>query len=160
MPGVTLPQSFILLSGETINQLNQLYCPDNALQPSENQFFKLAEFAKHEDLMVMLREDLWQALLQAVRTLQLGALAGAGQVALSLWLHLGSQLLLQLEALLQIILQRLAQGSRLSASQHQEAALEVRSPRHTHSSTSTQDLLELAAGPLMLRLSSCGPHEE
>ena len=81
----------------------------------------------------MLREDLWQALLQAVRTSQLGALAGAGQVALSLWLHLGSQLLLQLEAFLQIILQRLAQGSRLSASQHQEAALEVRAPpQHTH----------------------------
>lgn len=75
--------------------------------------------------MVLLREDLWQALFQAVRTLQLGALSGAGQVALSLWLHLGGQLLLQLEAFLQVILLRLAQGSRNAPSHHQEAALEV-----------------------------------
>ena len=46
-------------------------------------------------------------------------------MALSLWLHLGSHLLLQLEAFLQAILLRLAQGTRTSASQHQEAALEV-----------------------------------
>ena len=75
--------------------------------------------------MVLLREDLWQALFQAVGTLQLGALAGAGQVALSLWLHLGGQLMLQLEAFLQVILLRLAQGSRNAPSHHQEAALEV-----------------------------------
>lgn len=75
--------------------------------------------------MVLLREDLWQALFQAVKTMQLGALSGAGQIALSLWLHLGSHLLLQLEAFLQAILLRLAQGSRAAASQHQEAALEV-----------------------------------
>ena len=82
--------------------------------------------------MVLLREDLWQALFQAVRTLQLGALAGAGQVALSLWLHLGGQLMLQLEAFLQVILLRLAQGSRNAPSHHQEAALEVnRGPQST-----------------------------
>ena len=75
--------------------------------------------------MVLLREDLWQALFQAVKTLQLGALAGAGQVALSLWLHLGSQLMLQLEAFLQVILLRLAQGSRNAPTHHQEAAMEV-----------------------------------
>ena len=76
--------------------------------------------------MLLLREDLWGALFLAVRTGKLGTLAGAGQVALSLWSHLGPHLLLQLDAFLQSLLLRLAQGSRSAASQHQEAALEVR----------------------------------
>jgi len=51
--------------------------------------------------------------------------AGAGQVALSLWLHLGEHLMLQLESFLQVILLRLAAGTRNNGPNHQEAALEV-----------------------------------
>ena len=36
-----------------------------------------AEFAKHETLMMLLREDAWAGLTMAVRTMQLGTLAGA-----------------------------------------------------------------------------------
>ena len=35
-----------------------------------------AEFAKHETLMMLLREDAWAGLTMAVRTMQLGTLAG------------------------------------------------------------------------------------
>jgi len=35
-----------------------------------------AEFAKHEVLMMLLREDAWAGLTMAVRTMQLGTLAG------------------------------------------------------------------------------------
>lgn len=77
--------------------------------------------------MVLLREDLWQALFQAGAKPQLGTLAGGGQVALSLWANLGSHLLLQLDAFLQLILLYLGQSSRAPV-HHQEAALEVRMP--------------------------------
>ena len=47
------------------------------------------------------------------------------QVALSLYVHLGRHLLLQLEAFVSLLLARLADG-RGQASELQEAALEVR----------------------------------
>jgi hypothetical protein len=52
-----------------------------ARQPFENEgLFQgvrhVAEFAKHEVLMVLLREDLWAGLSLAVKTMQLATLAG------------------------------------------------------------------------------------
>lgn len=45
--------------------------------------------------MVILREDLFVALCSAARSPNLACLSGVCQVALSLYAHLGSQLLLQ-----------------------------------------------------------------
>ena len=83
-----------------------------------------ADLAKHEDLMELLRDDLWHALYQAVKTSQLSNFVAAGQVLLYLWIYLGDHLLLQLEAFLRIFLLWLSRGSKSLL--FQEAALEVK----------------------------------
>ena len=80
-------------------------------------------------MLSLIREDLFQALLQLGRTSNLACLSGVTQVALQLYVHLGKHLLLQLEAYLNLVLLRVAEGRGAGAggggSDHQEAALEV-----------------------------------
>lgn len=78
--------------------------------------------------MALLREEVWRALLAAGRSHNLAALSGASQVALSLYVHLGRALLLQLEAFLDLTLLQTAGGRSAPRVEHQEAALEVALP--------------------------------
>ncbi|KAK9828895.1 hypothetical protein WJX72_002652 [[Myrmecia] bisecta] len=80
-------------------------------------------FARHETLMTALREELCPALFRAART-GLAGLSGVAQVALSLYVHLGRHLLLQLEAIVDLLLLRLAEGKGTQHIEQQEAALE------------------------------------
>ena len=82
-------------------------------------------FAQHEMMMSLIREDLFQAVLHLAKTSNLACLSGVTQVALGLYVHLGPQLLLQLEAYLNLVLLRVAEGKGPGGSDHQEAALEV-----------------------------------
>ena len=82
-------------------------------------------FAQHEMMMSLIREDLFQAVLHLAKTSDLACLSGVTQVALGLYVHLGPQLLLQLEAYLNLVLMRVAEGKGPGGSDHQEAALEV-----------------------------------
>ena len=52
-------------------------------------------FERHEVLMAILREDLFVAFFTAARSSNLATLSNVCQVALSLYAHLGSHLLLQ-----------------------------------------------------------------
>ena len=54
-----------------------------------------AAFERHEVLMAILREDLFVAFFTAARSSNLATLSNVCQVALSLYAHLGSHLLLQ-----------------------------------------------------------------
>lgn len=54
-----------------------------------------AAFEKHEVLMAILREDLFVAFFSVARSPNLACLSGVCQVAFSLYVHLGSHLLLQ-----------------------------------------------------------------
>ncbi len=82
-------------------------------------------FAQHDMMMSLIREDLFQAILHLAKTSNLACLSGVCQVALQLYVHLGKQLLLQLEAYLNLVLLRVAEGKGPGGSDHQEAALEV-----------------------------------
>ncbi len=82
-------------------------------------------FAQHDMMMSLIREDLFQAVLHLAKTSNLACLSGVCQVALQLYVHLGKQLLLQLEAYLNLVLLRVAEGKGPGGSDHQEAALEV-----------------------------------
>ena len=82
-------------------------------------------FAQHEMMMSLIREDLFQAIFHLAKTSNLACLSGVTQVALGLYVHLGKQLLLQLEAYLNLVLMRVAEGKGPGGSDHQEAALEV-----------------------------------
>ena len=68
---------------------------------------------------------LLQAIFHLARTHNLACLSGVTQAALGLYVHLGKQLLLQLEAYLNLVLLRVAEGRGPGGSDHQEAALEV-----------------------------------
>lgn len=61
---------------------------------------------------------------RAARSGNLAALSGSCSVALSLYVHLGKRTLLQLEAYIEYVLLRIAEGKGCSYEQ-QEAALEV-----------------------------------
>ena len=82
-------------------------------------------FAQHDIMMSLIREDLFQAVFHLAKTSNLACLSGVTQVALGLYVHLGKQLLLQLEAYLNLVLMRVAEGKGSGGSDHQEAALEV-----------------------------------
>ena len=82
-------------------------------------------FAEHDMMMSLIREDLFQAIFHLAKTTNLACLSGVTQVALGLYVHLGKQLLLQLEAYLNLVLLRVAEGKGPGGSDHQEAALEV-----------------------------------
>ena len=82
-------------------------------------------FAEHDMMMTLIREDLFQAIFHLAKTTNLACLSGVTQVALGLYVHLGKQLLLQLEAYLNLVLLRVAEGKGPGGSDHQEAALEV-----------------------------------
>ena len=82
-------------------------------------------FAQHDMMMSLIREDLFQAILHLAKTSNLACLSGVCQVSLQLYVHLGKQLLLQLEAYLNLVLLRVAEGKGPGGSDHQEAALEV-----------------------------------
>ena len=82
-------------------------------------------FAEHDMMMLLIREDLFQAIFHLAKTTNLACLSGVTQVALGLYVHLGKQLLLQLEAYLNLVLLRVAEGKGPGGSDHQEAALEV-----------------------------------
>ncbi len=58
----------------------------------------VAAFERHEVLMAILREDLFVAFFTAARSSNLATLSNVCQVALSLYAHLGSHLLLQVRA--------------------------------------------------------------
>ena len=96
-------------------------------------YFRLlfAAFAQHDMMMTLIREDLFQAILQLGKTSNLACLSGVTQVVLGLYVHLGKHLLLQLEAYLNLVLLRVAEGKGAGlgggggGSDHQEAALEV-----------------------------------
>ncbi|DBA68573.1 TPA: hypothetical protein ACH3X2_013515 [Trebouxia sp. C0005] len=75
-------------------------------------------------MMSLIREDLFQAILHLAKTSNLACLSGVCQVTLQLYVHLGKQLLLQLEAYLNLVLLRVAEGKGPGGSDHQEAALE------------------------------------
>lgn len=81
--------------------------------------------------MTLIREDLFQAILQLGKTSNLACLSGVTQVVLGLYVHLGKHLLLQLESYLNLVLLRVAEGKGAGVggggggSDHQEAALEV-----------------------------------
>jgi hypothetical protein len=94
-----------------------------------------ASFIKHECLMEILQIDLFQAMHKAARSSNLAALAGSCSVSLSLYVHLGKRMLLQLEAFIETVLLRIAEG-KSSTYEQQEAALEVAplspSPQQTH----------------------------
>ncbi|KAL0041048.1 hypothetical protein WJX77_003321 [Trebouxia sp. C0004] len=81
-------------------------------------------FAQHDMMMALIREDLFQAVLHLAKTSNLACLSGVCQVALQLYVHLGKQLLLQLEAYLNLVLLRVAEGKGPGGSDLQEAALE------------------------------------
>lgn len=91
-------------------------------------------------MMTLIREDLFQAILQLGKTSNLACLSGVTQVALGLYVHLGKHLLLQLEAYLNLVLLRVAEGKGGGAGggvpDHQEAALEV--------------MLQVSSNPLVL----------
>lgn len=93
-------------------------------------------FAQHEMMMSLIREDLFQAVLHLAKTSNLACLSGVTQVALGLYVHLGPQLLLQLEAYLNLVLLRVAEGKGPGGSDHQEAALEVMLQVTPHASSS------------------------
>ena len=76
-------------------------------------------------MMSLIREDLFQAIFHLAKTSNLACLSGVTQVALGLYVHLGKQLLLQLEAYLNLVLIRVAEGKGPGGSDHEEAALEV-----------------------------------
>lgn len=82
-------------------------------------------FSQHDMMMSLIREDLFQAILHLAKTSNLACLSGVCQVALQLYVHLGKQLLLQLEAYLNLVLLRVAEGKGPGGSDLQEAALEV-----------------------------------
>lgn len=82
-----------------------------------------ASFIKHECLMEILQIDLFQAMHKAARSSNLAALAGSCSVSLSLYVHLGKRMLLQLEAFIETVLLRIAEG-KSSTYEQQEAALE------------------------------------
>ena len=65
---------------------------------------------QHESLMVLLQQDLVRAMFAAARQPSLACLAGVCQVALGLYVNLRSQMLLQVEALLSLLLLPLAEG--------------------------------------------------
>lgn len=81
-------------------------------------------FLQHESLMDILQTDLLQAMHRAARSSNLAALAGSCSVSLSLYVHLGKRMLLQLEAFIETVLLRIAEGKGCTYEQ-QEAALEV-----------------------------------
>jgi len=80
-------------------------------------------FLRHESLMEILQTDLLQAMHRAARSSNLAALAGSCSVSLSLYVHLGRRMLLQLEAFIETVLLRIAEGKGCTYEQ-QEAALE------------------------------------
>ena len=82
-------------------------------------------FSQHDMMMSLIREDLFQAILHLAKTSNLACLSGVCQVALQLYVHLGKQLLLQLEAYLNLVLLRVAEGKGSGGLDLQEAALEV-----------------------------------
>ena len=81
-------------------------------------------------LMVVLREDLLPALIQAARGPNLASLSRVCQVALLLYVYLGRHMLLQLEAFITLVLLRLAEGKGTAVVDQQEAALEVNCSIH------------------------------
>lgn len=95
-------------------------------------------FAQHEMMVSLIREDLFQAVLHLAKTSNLACLSGVTQVALGLYVHLGPQLLLQLEAYLNLVLMRVAEGKGPGGSDHQEAALEVMLQVTPHATSATR----------------------
>lgn len=94
-------------------------------------------FEHHEMMMSLIREDLFQAVFHLAKTSNLACLSGVTQVALVLYVHLGRHLLLQLEAYLNLVLMRVAEGKGgPGGSDHQEAALEVMLQVTPHASSS------------------------
>lgn len=94
-------------------------------------------FEHHEMMMSLIREDLFQAVFHLAKTSNLACLSGVTQVALALYVHLGHHLLLQLEAYLNLVLMRVAEGKGgPGGSDHQEAALEVMLQVTPHASSS------------------------
>ncbi|KAI3425868.1 hypothetical protein D9Q98_007841 [Chlorella vulgaris] len=77
--------------------------------------------ATHESLMVLLQQDLVRAMFAAAKQPSLACLAGICQVALGMYVNLGSQMLLQVEALLGLLLLPLAEGK----GSHHGAPLEL-----------------------------------
>lgn len=65
---------------------------------------------QHESLMLLLQQDLLRAMFAAARQPSLACLAGICQVALALYVNLGSHMLLQVEALLSLLLLPMAEG--------------------------------------------------
>jgi len=80
-------------------------------------------FIEHEGLMDILQTDLFQAMHKAARSSNLAALSGSCSVALSLYVYLGKRMILQLEAYIEHVLLRIADGKGCTYEQ-QEAALE------------------------------------
>lgn len=78
----------------------------------------------HETLLALLRQDLVPAMFAAARQPRLSTLAGVCQVTLALYTHLGSYLLLQVEALLALLLLPLAEGHGAAGVEQQQAAVE------------------------------------
>lgn len=80
---------------------------------------------KHAVLLGLVVEHMCQALFDAMRFNNLTALSGVCQASLSLYMHLGSHLLLQLEAIIGNGLLKIAEGKgRVDSLDLQEAALE------------------------------------
>uniref|UniRef100_A0A061R742 Arf guanine-nucleotide exchange factor gnom-like isoform x1 n=1 Tax=Tetraselmis sp. GSL018 TaxID=582737 RepID=A0A061R742_9CHLO len=80
-------------------------------------------FLQHEALMAILQNKLFEAMSRAARFGNLAALSSACNVALYLYAHLGSRVLLQLETFIKAVLLRIAEGKGYTYEQ-QEAALE------------------------------------
>ncbi|CAL8465729.1 g5265 [Coccomyxa elongata] len=94
-------------------------------------------FGRHDSLLQLLRQDVWGAIALAACRPNLATLSQACQVALSLYVHLGRRVLLQVESFLGRLLLPLAEGKAALGIARQEAALEAildfcNQPRFVH----------------------------
>ncbi|WIA18254.1 hypothetical protein OEZ85_009722 [Tetradesmus obliquus] len=78
----------------------------------------------HEALLGLLHRELFAAMTAAAQSASLGVVAGICQVLLAVWQVLGPCSMLQMEAVLQSVLLRLADGKDAASPEQQEAALE------------------------------------
>ncbi|KAF8061912.1 hypothetical protein HT031_004172 [Scenedesmus sp. PABB004] len=83
-----------------------------------------AALAGHEALLGLLQRDLFAAMSAAAQAASLGVIAGVCQVLLAVWQVLGPVAMMQIEAVLQCVLLRLAGGKDTASPEQQEAALE------------------------------------